>query len=257
MSLKRTLQPGETLIIEGEFGSEAYLIRDGEVVVSALRNGKPLTLATLSKGQVVGEMALVDEKPRSATVTALTMCSVEVIPRERFLDILREDGDLAIELLKVLFERLRNAQSDLLNQDDQPPSPTPPLAPPSGQHSNANSLHLSGMNDFSRKALPEGGVDIRRFPFLIGRANPDPLIHNDLSIIDEKPFQISRSHAAIILNNGHPAIMDRGSHLGLEINGIAMGGLEGKDGLHYLDPEGNELCLGGADSSYWFEVTFV
>ena len=61
----------EIIIKENEFGNDVYIIKDGKVQVSKMYNGKEFVIGTLSKGEIFGEMTIIDEKPRSATIKAL------------------------------------------------------------------------------------------------------------------------------------------------------------------------------------------
>lgn len=261
---ERHLDSGEVLIKEQDSGDEAYLIRSGSVAILRQFNGENVLLTTLGQGEIVGEMALIDERPRSATVIAAEPTDILVIKRKSFFQLLQEDTELSIELLKVLFERLRSAQHKLAQMRLQTGGlPSSDLVPPchwsnntktgvAPAHSHGFRLHLIGDSELARSTLPQEGLVITQLPFLIGRRSDDPLVKNHLSITDHPPYQISRTHASLILQAGHPAIVDRGSQLGLEINGIAVGGGDGQEDPVPLKIGRNELCLGGADSPYWF-----
>ncbi|MFQ5444277.1 MAG: cyclic nucleotide-binding domain-containing protein, partial [Nitrospinales bacterium] len=62
---------GSKIFRDGEPGNCAYLIEKGSVEISSHRKGKKIVLATLSEGELLGEMALIDNSVRSATATAL------------------------------------------------------------------------------------------------------------------------------------------------------------------------------------------
>ncbi len=67
----RTFVPGDVLLREGDTGDAAYLIESGHVEISKMVDGRRVVLNTLGPGAIVGEMALIDRAPRSATVTAV------------------------------------------------------------------------------------------------------------------------------------------------------------------------------------------
>jgi CRP/FNR family transcriptional regulator, cyclic AMP receptor protein len=98
-------EPKETVITEGEIGDSMYLIIDGRVEVL---KGKSLVLELGAK-ECVGEMAILDSEPRSATVRAATPVSALKIEREDFYDLLTQKLELAQGIIKVLTRRLRNA----------------------------------------------------------------------------------------------------------------------------------------------------
>jgi CRP-like cAMP-binding protein len=68
----RTIAKGRIIFRQGDPGDEMYIIQSGAVEVSKIRQGRKIILTLLEKGDFFGEVALIDSKPRSATVTALT-----------------------------------------------------------------------------------------------------------------------------------------------------------------------------------------
>ena len=97
---------GEVLCHEGHIGRQAFVILDGEAAVdiSGTRVG------TLGPGQVVGEMALIDHGPRSATVTALSPMTVLTLSVLEFRSLLDGGGAPVHELLVQLTGRLREVE---------------------------------------------------------------------------------------------------------------------------------------------------
>lgn len=100
---------GETLMREGDRGQELFILVSGKATVT--RGGT--TIATLGPGDFVGEMALIDDKPRSATVTADEDLSVLAISVQEFKPLLQAVPDMAEKLLKSLARRLRAADESL------------------------------------------------------------------------------------------------------------------------------------------------
>ena len=103
----RLLRPGELLMREGERGDEAYLLERGSLTVT--RDG--MMLAELKKGDWVGEMSLLLDEPRSATVVAAGDAQLRRFTRESFRRLIAEDPARAEELLRQLAHRLRQANS--------------------------------------------------------------------------------------------------------------------------------------------------
>lgn len=97
------LGAGTTVIDQGQTGREAFVIVEGTVTVR--RNGKKV--ATLGPGAIVGELALLDRGPRSASVTCDTDCTMLVIEGRAFSGILDEVPALAHKLLASLAGRIR------------------------------------------------------------------------------------------------------------------------------------------------------
>jgi CRP-like cAMP-binding protein len=107
------LKPGEDLFREGEPGSEAYLIRSGLVGIWRQEGSRRVNLAARCEGQIVGEMALLDDSPRSANVTAERATELSVITRSELQALLGESPGLMSTILMQLLESLRSA-NDLI-----------------------------------------------------------------------------------------------------------------------------------------------
>ena len=97
------LPAGRTLCEQDSIGREAFIIVAGKADVS--RNGKKV--ATLGPGDCVGEMALLDHGPRTATVTAATDLSVLVIGAREFSAIIDDIPPIAHKLMRALAGRVR------------------------------------------------------------------------------------------------------------------------------------------------------
>ena len=93
---------GRVLCREGEVGSEFYVIMEGEANVT--RDGE--TVATHGPGSFFGEIALVEDVPRTATVTATTPLRCFVLTRGRFLHVLDEVPDVERKVMRALAKRL-------------------------------------------------------------------------------------------------------------------------------------------------------
>ncbi|HEV3484847.1 MAG TPA: aquaporin [Vicinamibacterales bacterium] len=101
----RLVGAGEAVMREGEAGDEAYLVERGRLHVT--RGGVPL--AELGPGAWVGEMSLLLDEPRSATVTAATDAQLRRVTRDSFGRLLAEDPRRTQELLRQLAARVREA----------------------------------------------------------------------------------------------------------------------------------------------------
>lgn len=94
---------GETIIEVGAVGEYMYGIKEGEVDV--VYNGK--VLYSVGPGGLVGELALIDEGPRSASIIAKTDCVLAAIDQKRFLVLVQNTPYFAIDVMKIMAERLR------------------------------------------------------------------------------------------------------------------------------------------------------
>jgi len=108
--------PEETMIVEqGEVGVGFYVLISGRALIQQRwAGGRSRELATVGRGEIFGEMALLDIFPRSASVVALEETSALVIPIFDFRALLHDDSDIAMKLLAVLSRRVRIAETSAL-----------------------------------------------------------------------------------------------------------------------------------------------
>jgi CRP/FNR family cyclic AMP-dependent transcriptional regulator len=93
---------GQVLTTQGQPGCEFFIVLEGEVEV---RQGDRV-IATRRAGEYVGEIALLDRRPRTATVVAITPVSVEVLSRREFMSLLAQAPELAEQILATMAQRL-------------------------------------------------------------------------------------------------------------------------------------------------------
>ncbi len=104
---------GHTLFEKDDLGDGCYWIREGIVKVCIASNvGEERILAILGAGAIVGELAMIDCLPRSATVVALSDCKAIFVERSAFTACLQENPELYHYLVKALVNRLRLADED-------------------------------------------------------------------------------------------------------------------------------------------------
>jgi CRP/FNR family transcriptional regulator, cyclic AMP receptor protein len=99
----RICEAGETIFREYDMGSEMFVVLEGEVALTIGQN----VVETLGAGEPFGEMALIDQAPRVATATAKTACKLAVIPEKRFLFMVQTTPQFALQIMKVMADRLR------------------------------------------------------------------------------------------------------------------------------------------------------
>ncbi|RPI69137.1 MAG: cyclic nucleotide-binding domain-containing protein [Ignavibacteriae bacterium] len=105
------LQPGEILFKQGDIAAEAYVVTEGEVEV--LFND--IVLDTVVEGGILGELALIDDQRRSATVRAKTAAKLARIDANRFMFLIQQTPFFAISVMRTMSERMRRMH-DLLNK---------------------------------------------------------------------------------------------------------------------------------------------
>jgi len=111
----RTLEPGQLLFAKGDPAHEMYIVKRGQLQIL----NDDFVLETVGPGDLIGEMALVDESPRSASVKALTDCEVIPVNESRVLWMVEQTPRFALRLLKVLSTRLRRT-NELVKGLQQP-----------------------------------------------------------------------------------------------------------------------------------------
>ncbi len=112
--------PAETNVVEiGDPGDSLFIILDGEVRVLYPARSQDFELARLGPGDFFGEMALLNEKPRSATVETATETRTLVLEKSDFRGILRDNPGVAVEILEELSLRIRNADEQISHLSDK------------------------------------------------------------------------------------------------------------------------------------------
>lgn len=118
----QSYRKSEVIFEEGSTGSEMYLIHSGRVLLS-VKQGKArqVPLAVLNPGDFFGEMALVDDSPRSATASALEEnTELITIDRAKFLFMVRQQPEFALSLMHTFCQRLRRLDNQLPSEGASP-----------------------------------------------------------------------------------------------------------------------------------------
>ena len=104
---------GTVLFREGDRGEEMFILQSGKVKISKKIRGVEKTLATLEKGEFFGEMAILNDKPRSASAETIEDSDMLVIDRKTFETLLRSNVEIAIRFIKRLADRLRETNDQM------------------------------------------------------------------------------------------------------------------------------------------------
>jgi CRP/FNR family cyclic AMP-dependent transcriptional regulator len=108
-----TYDAGQVMFNAGDSADAAYVVIDGTVEISVPTPSGPIIINTMTKNEILGEIAIVGEVPRTATAKALTKLETLKISKELFIKIIRENPDAAIELIRILAARLASTTSQL------------------------------------------------------------------------------------------------------------------------------------------------
>ena len=111
----KTFPSGTVLFREGEPGKEMYVVQSGRVNVSKKVGEVEKILASLGAGEFLGEMSILNNKPRSATATCAEDAKLLVIDAKTFEAMIRGNAEIAIRMIKKLADRLAEANEQIEN----------------------------------------------------------------------------------------------------------------------------------------------
>jgi CRP/FNR family cyclic AMP-dependent transcriptional regulator len=110
----RVVKAGAVIYGKGDPGDSLFAVITGTVQISVPSvEGKDTVFAQLAAGEIVGEIALLDGRPRSADVAAVTDCELMVINRRDFVPLIHDHPELAFRLIDILCEKLRRTNDQV------------------------------------------------------------------------------------------------------------------------------------------------
>ena len=112
-SERLTYDDNEIVFNEGDDGDAAYIILDGTAVVSIAQGSKSLELDRIKRGGFVGDISLLCDVPRTATITAQDALTTLQIRKDTFFNLIVEFPEIAVEMMRVLASRLDNTNKQL------------------------------------------------------------------------------------------------------------------------------------------------
>lgn len=104
---------GTIVCKEGETGNEMYVIQSGKVKITKVLGGEERVLATLGAGDFLGEMSILNNRPRSATAEVTEEAKVLVVEPKMFESMIRGNVEIAVRIIKTLAKRLQETDDQI------------------------------------------------------------------------------------------------------------------------------------------------
>ncbi len=108
-----TFKEGQSLCEQGDIGDSAYIIIEGTADVIVIRD-TPLVVAQVGKNDIIGEIAILVDIPRTATVTATSELTALKITKDLFFRMVTDFPEMGVEIMRVLAQRLEATTADLM-----------------------------------------------------------------------------------------------------------------------------------------------
>ena len=119
-SERLTFEAGQVMFRAGDAGDACYIIIEGSIEISVETAKGPLVVNTLGRNEIIGEIAIFGDVPRTATATAVTRLETLRISKDLLHSVIRENPDAALELIRILASRLANTTAQLTKQRTAP-----------------------------------------------------------------------------------------------------------------------------------------
>jgi len=107
----KQFRKGKAIVRQGTHGTSAFIIKKGTVEVTQEVDGQVRRICELTVNDIFGEMALISDKPRTATVRAITECEVAILTQETFLK-LPDKNPAVLRVKKIMLERIKGKKAD-------------------------------------------------------------------------------------------------------------------------------------------------
>jgi EAL domain-containing protein (putative c-di-GMP-specific phosphodiesterase class I) len=159
-SHRADIRAGTVIFAENDPPTTAYLIESGEVEVTTLQRGERTILGQLGPGMLLGEMAVIDDSPRTATARALTDCVLTPIDRRQFAERLAAADPVVRALLMSQLSRYRSALATLTGDEPAPPA----LLDGVETRRDAGAFDKIRLESELRSALERGELEVRIQP---------------------------------------------------------------------------------------------
>ena len=249
---------GQILFREGDPADGVFRLLSGTVDILRELDGDPILLGSVGPVQFIGEMGVLEDRPRSATARAASEVQVEFLNPAEFLEQIVSSPQAARELIERLCQRLREAD-DRIVDDERRSGQAHENWKVADSHtvvSSVNTVLLAAKYPWLQQQL-QARFELSNLPFVIGRRptaeEGPPLWQPDLTFDDIAPFRLSRNHLMIEQRDGSYHVRDLCSTLGTIVNGEPIGNHFRTDHAP-LQTGDNEVIAGGLDSPFVFSL---
>ena len=253
---------GQVIFRQGEASDKFYIVRSGQVVLTKESGGSSSELARVGPGEVIGEMGVIQNLPRSATATAKGRCLLYGMTSQDLLDKRSDGQDHPGSIVsRVLAQRLRKA-NEAVEKYESGASGVASASPGSASGAKPAGPATTSVPKGTAKVLLRMGwragdqvtwgeqVSEHQLPLVFGR-NPGPagvLAGTELVLLDEQPPQwLSPMQFRIEAQNGGIFLRDEQSERGNEVSGVSIGPVYGVNQVQL--PAGTHVLIAGGEGS--------
>lgn len=257
----RSFSDGNYIYKSGDPADGVFRIRSGEVCLAPPAGGLAST-EQRGSGEIFGGDGFLTGDTRATDAIAVGDVTVEFIRRNEFLAILTLQPHLLSPVFGPVFDMVAAASGDVSAPGTPPAKPdaSPTNGADTEQPASANGtpvVRLLVEGKRLRSALGVEEIEIPSLPFRIGRTasgeGKDTYGDIHLAITDTRPFNLSRRHFAIEVEDGALIVRDFGSYHGTTVNGLTLGG-DGRPRTAPLMSGETELVAGKPDSPFRFRI---
>jgi hypothetical protein len=249
---------GQDLFREGDPPDSVFRLLSGAIDILQDLDGDPILLGTIGAGQFIGEMGVVENRPRNATARTASEVEVEILTPTEFFDQITGSPQAARELIQRLSRRLREADERIVNDERQRGRAQGTRKDADSQTAvvSVHNAYLAARSPLLRHRFPDP-LGLGDLPFVVGRAPVAqerlPPLQPNLKFPDTAPFRLSRNHFRIEKRDESYYVRDLRSTLGTIVNGEPIGDHFRRDEAPLRAGE-NEVIAGGVDSPFVFSV---
>jgi CRP/FNR family transcriptional regulator, cyclic AMP receptor protein len=255
--MRRHFNQGDVLFRQGDSSDCVLRLITGSVEILREVGDLAIVLGRVHGGQFVGEMGVIEKRPRNATARAITEIEAEQFSVVEFFQRVSADPTMAAELMLRLSVRLREIEDKIagdlprtfiMANDREARVPQVSIV-------QLQQLQLAADTIALRERIGTQPIRVDQFPFVVGRrprpGEKLPRRVPDLVLDDLSPFRLSRLHFVIASEHNRLLVRDLDSSLGTSVNGEPIGSHFRTD-VAELKLGQNRIVAGGFDSDFAF-----